>query len=255
MQAISTASPTFERRLAAMPKMRREAREDARRQVQPFQPLYDVLPDGAWAGEACFIVAGGPSLRGFEFERLHGAGRVIAINKAFLSVPFADVLFFMDWSKFYLYLQRGEFGASVIEAWKGFEGTKAFLNLTGKKPGPDVYSIRKSGRQGWTGSLKRGLPHGNNSGVGALGLAILLGANPIYLMGYDGKFKGGRSHFHGGYRLRKGEHVYRSFVKDMTTFIRGVRRARGDRMPRIVNLNPDSGYRMFEFGDVEEVLT
>ena len=39
---------------------------------QPQQSLQRLLEDGAWAGRRCFIVGGGPSLKGFDFRRLKG---------------------------------------------------------------------------------------------------------------------------------------------------------------------------------------
>ena len=61
----------------------------------PGSRSWEILPDGSWSGRRCFIVGGGPSLKGFDFERLRGE-RVIAINKAFYDVPFADIVFAMD---------------------------------------------------------------------------------------------------------------------------------------------------------------
>ncbi|GAG00227.1 unnamed protein product, partial [marine sediment metagenome] len=30
------------------------------------------MPDGAWNGKPCFIVGGGPSLKGFDWTKLNG---------------------------------------------------------------------------------------------------------------------------------------------------------------------------------------
>jgi hypothetical protein len=48
-----------------------------------------------WPDATAWIVCGGASLRGFDFERLRGR-KVIAINSSVYSVPFCDVLFFGD---------------------------------------------------------------------------------------------------------------------------------------------------------------
>ena len=45
-----------------------------------------------WRGETCFIIGGGPSLADMDWNRLAGK-RTIAINKALLSYPNADVLY------------------------------------------------------------------------------------------------------------------------------------------------------------------
>lgn len=48
-----------------------------------------------WPAETCFIVGGGPSLVGFDFEKLRGRN-VIAVNSSVFSVPFAQFCFFGD---------------------------------------------------------------------------------------------------------------------------------------------------------------
>lgn len=66
-----------------------------------------------WRGETCFILGGGPSLRGFDAEVLRGRGRVIGINEAGLTMaPWCDVLFWADrqwleWNEDRLHLHTG----------------------------------------------------------------------------------------------------------------------------------------------------
>jgi len=92
-----------------------------RRHEAEAQALNLGIQDGEWAGEPCFIIGGGPSLKGFDFESLRGKGRVIAINRAYEHVPFADVHFFMD-NRYYKRVQ-GE------AAWQTFRGRKVYLNM------------------------------------------------------------------------------------------------------------------------------
>jgi hypothetical protein len=225
-------------------------RADSARAINPDRPAADVLPNGAWAGQPCFIIGGGPSLIGFDFEHLRGRGRIIAINKAYLYAPFADVLFFMDFASFYTPLKHNQFGADALRAWDDFKGLRVFLNLRGRAV-PDAYSIRSIGRVGLPTSLKGGLYHGNNSGFGAIGVAICAGADPIYLLGYDLKHQGGVTHFHGGYGRRQPEAVMRSYLKGLTELAQLIAR-RG--WPRVINLNPSSALRAFPFSTIDEVL-
>jgi hypothetical protein len=222
-----------------------------RLKINPHRPAYEILKDEEWAGQRCFIIGGGPSLAGFDFERLRGRGRIIAINKSYLDVPFADILFFMDGSKttFYGLVHSGQLGPGCIEAWNNFAGHKVFLNLLGRKF-DDVHSLRAAGRMGLSRSLRQGIYHGNNSGVGAVGLAVCLGANPIYLLGIDCKFSGGRSHYHSGYPGRMPERVFQSFITDFHRLNKFLARTSF----RVVNLNPDSGVRCFPFSTIDEVL-
>jgi len=222
----------------------RENKASLKRVVHPHNPASAVIPDGAWRDEPCFVVAGGPSLTGFDFERLRGHGKVIAINRAFEFIPWADILFFMD-NKFYKMCHEGERYAK----WLEFKGRKVFLDLMGRKY-DDCYHVRSLGRVGMSRSLTSGLYHGNNSGVGALNLALVLRANPIYLMGYDMRFEGGRSHFHGGYGPRASEQTVRGFVRDFERMAKFMKEER----KTIWNLNPRSGLRIFRFSTIDEVL-
>jgi len=217
----------------------------------PHRPFHEVMLDGAWAGERCFIIGGGPSLIGFDFERLRGRGRVITINKSFRDTPFADILYFMD-NGFYKWVHEGALFSGCLEAWGAFPGYKVFLNILGREYG-DVYSIRSLGKVGLSNSLKAGLYHGNNSGVGAVGLAFCLKANPIYLLGIDCRTDEAqkKSHYHGGYAKRPASpSVIRSFRAEFERLYRFLSRT----SVRVINLNPNSGLRCFPFSTVDEVL-
>ena len=221
-----------------------ELRHQTRLKHNPHNPASAVLLDGAWHDETCFLIAGGPSLHGFDFERLRGRGRVIAINRAMEFVPWADVAFFMD-NKFYKRMHEPRYRA----AWDGFEGKRVFLDLIGR-PYDDCYHVRSLGRAGLSSSVASGLYHGNNSGVGALNLALCMKASPIYLLGYDCRHMNGRAHFHDGYGPRSNENVVRGFARDFERQARFVRRLNA----RIVNLNPASLLRAYPFSTIDEVL-
>lgn len=228
-----------------MPKNFEQMKSDRRRQTTPHNPLHAALADGAWAGEPCFIIGGGPSLTGFDFERLRGKGRVIAINRAYEFCNFADVLFYMD-NRFY---QLSHKDPGRLALWHSFAGAKVFLNIMGRKY-DDTYSVRTIGRIGLSNSIKTGIYHGNNSGVGAINLAYALRADPIYLLGFDCKFRGKQSHFHGGYGVSQHEGTTRSFVRDFERLNRFLVRTRA----RVFNLSPDSALKIFPFKSVDEVL-
>jgi len=247
---LTQRSPTAMRIMRDRDAIQARNRADSARAINPDRPAAGVLPDGAWVGQPCFIIGGGPSLIGFDFERLRGRGRVIAINKAYLYAPFADVVFFMDHASFYMYLKRGQFGADALKAWDEFKGLRVFLNLRGRDV-KDAYSIRSIGRVGLSTSLRHGLYHGNNSGFGAIGVAICAGADPIYLLGYDLRHQGKVTHFHGGYNRHQPEVVMRSYLKGLTELAQLVAK-RG--RPRIVNLSQSSDLRAFPFSTIDEVL-
>lgn len=222
-----------------------EARQNIKRQAQPHNPVSTVLADGAWAGQPCFIIGGGPSLVGFDFNRLRGKGRVIAINRAFEFIPWADVLFFMDW-KFYKLCHDTP---NRLALWQDFQGLRVFCNLMGRKL-EDCYNIRSLGRHGMSWSISKGIYHGNNSGHGALVMALALGCRPIYLLGYDmNRDPKGRGHFHSGYGHKANPNLGPIFIKAFQEL--------AGRIPRvnyIVNCNPKSGLRIWPFQTIDEVL-
>jgi hypothetical protein len=221
-----------------------EHHADMRRTVEPHNPFCDVLADGAWRDEPCFIIGGGPSLIGFDFERLRGRGHIIAINRAFEFVPFADILFFMD-RRFY---QICHDDPARYQLWQDFKGYKVFLNIMGRKF-DDCNSVRSVGRNGASTSIRGGLHHGNNSGVGALNLALCLKAKPIYLLGYDMRHENGQAHFHTGYGGERREKTVLSFAREFEHIGKSLTDKSG-----IVNLNPRSMLKLFPFGNIDEVL-
>lgn len=217
--------------------------------VEPKRLFWKVLGDGAWAGKRCFIIGGGPSLRGFDFERLRPE-KTIAINRAFEFCMHADILFSMD-SRFYDWVIRDHIPASMARRrFYQYEGYKVFLD-TGDYPFENVYYLKWSGRrEGLSRSMKAGLCSGINSGYAALNLAYCLKANPIYLLGFDMKFNHLGSHFHSGYPIRDHEHRFKAFA-DFFALAAPTLEAQG---VRVYNLSPDSDLDCFEKKSADEVL-
>jgi hypothetical protein len=247
-QFIRTNDPAVLKAVENQGRMHQENIDRMARISNPPHPLWEVLPDGAWKGEPAFIIGGGPSLERFDFERLRGRGRVIAINRAYEFISWADLLFFMDF-QFWQFEQSPE----RLPIWQAFQAPKAFLNIMGREV-PDCYNIRAVDRSGVSLSHKKGLYHGNNSGYGALQLALALGCRPIYLLGYDmldvrkGRGDPRRTHWHDGYGKYSGLGVPLSFRRDFEQAAQSLKRF------EIYNLNPMSGLRTFKFKTIEEVL-
>jgi len=155
----------------------------------PPQPR-PVTIQPLWQGETCYIIGGGPSLTGFNWSGLAGR-RTIAINKAFLSYPDANILYWTD-SRFYSWYK------SEIDL---FAGEKYTLRWNPNHKG-DIRLLNKGVRFGLE-TRRDTLAHGNNSGYAAVNLAYHMGAKRIVLLGYDMGNEGGKSHFHDGYPTRQ----------------------------------------------------
>lgn len=143
-----------------------------------------MWPD--WSGEACAIVACGPSAKKVDVSLLKGRLRVIAIKKSIELAPFADVLYGCD-----------------APWWRSVQGLPKFQGL---KLAYDrgvcgaEYGIAKVEIDDPTSNdLKFGVigrvGAGGNSGFQALNLALQFGVARILLIGFD---------MHG----RSGEHWY-----------------------------------------------
>jgi len=216
------------------------------RDLQETRSLASVIPDGAWSGQRCFIVGGGPSLRGFDWNRLYGE-LVIGINKAF-EVLDPAILFTMD-SRFIEWVQAGSLGERAKHRWRTNAMTKVLLGLRGKDPDPEAYQIRTGGGDGFVPTLTHPWGHCNNSGFGALNLAVCLGAAEVYLLGFDmhgDPVTGKQQWWHKGYPVVQGQGVYGGFIHQFERFAPDIM-ATGT---RVVNCNWDSGLRCFEFGDM-----
>ena len=162
--------------------------ESMRFKYSRYDKITDIEP--FFLGETIYIVGGGPSLKDFDFELLRNRV-VIAVNKAFLFLPFAQVLYWSD-SSFYDSFKR------EIHEFKGIKVTK--------NPSPkaeDIINLVETGREGLE-LEPNGIRSGGNSGYAAINLAYHLGAKKIVLMGFDAKNgPGGNTHWHDGY-VKKG---------------------------------------------------
>lgn len=143
------------------------------------------LREGAWSNEPCYIIGGGASLKGFDFSKLKDKKNRIAINRAWKDVYDAELWFTEDhrvivdlWGKDPAF--QAFRGIKVLHALAPHCATEA-LNVD-----PRIHVIpRKREDKYWSRAFKDGLSMSSCSGVGAINLACLLDANPIYLLGFD----------------------------------------------------------------------
>lgn len=139
-------------------------------------------------GALCYIVGGGPSLRGFDFEKLRGQ-HVIAVNCACEQVPFADALFFGDY----------EWGVGYRSLWKTFHGMVITCHADWLQNTSGVKVMNKEAGYGLT-DHRDAIAFNQNSGAGAINLAVHFGARRIVLLGFDQKVDGNATHYHSYYK-------------------------------------------------------
>ena len=222
-------------------------------QVIPGQEMNNkitsILKDGCWANRRCFIIGGGPSLKGFDFSKLQDE-LTIGVNAVYQKFD-PTILFGMD-KRFFDWASGGHYGKDdeekkeFLEKYNNLTAIKLHLNVE-NSDFKNVYKIDCMGNLGLSISLSNGLYHGENSGYAALNLAYILGCNPIYLLGFD--MDGDKKyHWHDG-------HPGQSGTGDMSTFPIAFNQFADEikKKTKVININKDSKLKCFEFGDMPTI--
>lgn len=201
----------------------------------------DILPDNSWKGRRCFVIGGGESLKGFDWDLLQGE-LTIGINRVYEFMS-PTILFSMDTRFMANILQPTFYGARAKRLFDEYDGFKVW-NLQKPKNWDGVHILKCLGRNEWSSSLTYGLGGGRNSGFGAVNLAYCLGADPIYLLGFDmkGDGKGNQAHFHSGHPDKQKPKAYREFIECFRWAANNVPDLRG----RVINLTPNSAMDVFK---------
>lgn len=208
--------------------------------------FWEVVSNKAWAGKPCYIIGGGPSLEGhwpWLLPRLEGQ-LTIGINRVYEQFD-PTIIFGMD-PTFIRWLQMGKYGELAEHKWKKSKAYKVWLLTYKTKVADDIYILKCIGGytkalQSFPSRMENGIGHGKNSGYAALNLAVCLGANPIYLLGYDMKKDGEKTHWHDGHPKVMPDHVPESFKKHFFFASKelikwGI---------KVINLNPKSALNCF----------
>ena len=221
-----------------------------------YSSITGVLRNRQWEGKRCFVFGGGPSLKGFDFSHFRNE-LTIGVNRVF-EVFDTTIHYSMD-TRFYHWLVCGTLdqfsGKPVLQAWNNARGHKIFLCPFSFRPFPNyVYAIRRLETPSVSTDIGKGIYGSNNSGFGAVMLAVALGANPIYLLGFDMKTDNNdNTHWHKGYpnqilvNLRK---KFLTYIESFEKFAPVFKQMRVN----VINLNRDSGIRCFNFGDLVDIL-
>lgn len=199
------------------------------------------VPPKLWPGRTCYILGGGPSLSNVDLDRLRGQ-RVIVVNRAMASAPWADVLYFMDhsyWLKF----------KEEIAAFQGLAVT-----TTGKLVGtPGILVMRRGNRHGL--DKEDTFSDGSNSGRAAIALAYRFGCAKAVLFGFDMKLVDGKKNYHDDYAYSKERPKTDAFFQDsmVPSFESLNKHLKEDGQMEVVNATPGSALPCFPIVDPEEV--
>jgi len=148
---------------------------------------------GELSGGPVYVLGGGPSLSGFDFDRL--SGPTIAANKtAFIAK--SDYLVSLDLN--FIRQSRSEISDFISDGGRAILALDpSRAHLIHDEPVPGATYVIKDRTKGL--SSDPGRLFGTNSGYAAVNVAYLMGAKDIRLLGLDFSHASGHTHFHGGY--------------------------------------------------------
>ena len=193
----------------------------------------------------CFVVGGGPSLNNFNFEELIGYD-TIAINKSVEYIPnptyfiTTDYTYFLKASlsikKIKLKTTQTYFVANMAPNYMHVKNGNV-VDVRSNIIYEDLYQytgvIASNLCEGFGDNISK-FCHGSNSGHCGIQLALLLGYEKIYLLGFDLNSTG-QSHFHQSYK----EHDQTLFKgranKYLTTLVNSLNSYKGT--SEIINLS------------------
>lgn len=218
-------------------------------QVANSATKIDPKPWLAQYEETAFVIGGGPSLMGFNWDVLKNKF-VVGINRAYEVLPEAQVIYFTDddwWNTHKAALQKH----------KGYK-VKGSLNPSKLGQSKLLHQFRLSGATGLDktpGCLK----HGSNSTYAVLNMLTQWGFKKIYLLGVDMKWKvvskGGnkgnkKTHWHNGHRRIDGESLYNRLTKNFNELAPLLKREGVE----VINVNNDSKLTAFPKKTYEEIF-
>lgn len=204
--------------------------------------------DNLYEGLPIYVISTGTSLRGFNFARLNGK-ITIGINRV-IEYYHPSILHFIDITAHKTHAEALRNYNGMIIAGEGAAPTHSHANTFEIKRNVDTFELSsnmtilstKVGRSfsdGW---------YGGGAGCTALHTAILLGGNPIYLLGYD-FYEDNGSHFDEYDESRNDKNFY-SISFDGVEHL-----GRQDWTPQIYNCNPKSRMTAFPTIDIETMLS
>lgn len=182
-----------------------------------MQKLCDVFHSQSLAdAPRVWIVGGGPSLKGFDWDLLHGEV-VIGANRAF-EQPNVGITVTID-PLFERLSHNGDLGHESREKWRHYTGLKIYAACEDEPPRCDnvIMAPRVTNKcDDCMPPRIDNLGKASNSGYGALKLAWAMGAKKIYCLGFDmAGVNGLTAWFHDGYPDLHTDSVYAEYREQM----------------------------------------
>jgi len=143
-------------------------------------------PQPTWAGEDAYLIGGGSSLKGFDFNTLKGKHVLGCNDAAFLGPEIVEYCIFCDSGWF----NKNKEFAQAHFSGRSITNSPTLLNLKAEwllQMHRVKMGLHEDGHLGFNYS----------TGAAAINLAVVLGATRVFLLGYDLCRNGeGQSHWH-----------------------------------------------------------
>jgi len=222
-----------------------EASPKDKKVVKNNTPISEVLKDKQWDGEKIAVIAGGESLKDFDFSKLEGF-KIIAINRSFEEVE-PDIIFATD-ARLWPWIEKGDLGEKVKKRFDETKAIKVWSDIGGVPLPEEIHIAKAIGRPGMSKTVEEGIGYATNSGYGALNLALLLAGpkSKVYLLGYDMKGK----RWYGKYPSDPEEETKEEFAVPFNLHKDEILGFGID----VVNVNPDSKLDIFPKLSFEEAF-
>lgn len=209
---------------------------------------FSRVVDPYWNEKPVAIIGGGPSLRGFDFERLRGRFHVLAVNASVFDVPWADAGFSLDQLAMWKWWPRLQQVKVPLHLAIPFP----YMKMVDSAPAPNMNFHQRVNRAHFQ-KFTMQIACGGTSGFGALNLAWLKRARKIVLFGFDYGGTAGCWHHnerHYSFAYRQDDEKWKQWARN---FNRAAIRLRADGV-EVVNASPHSRITAFPRMTIDEAL-
>ena len=200
-----------------------------------------VHAEGLLSGSRCFILGSGASIDDIDLSKLKNEF-VIAINHSIIIYPDANALLFIDRD----YVKRRQ---KIIEKYQGliFAPFRTGIQDVTTRPGVFCFPFNHKQPQD---KLSGGLYNGSLAGLCALSLALIMGAAPVYLLGFDLNQSWEDTHANIDSNVPKGKYSNTKWVEKKINMFKKFIPFRD----RVVNCSMDSGLWMFDKKEFKDII-
>lgn len=193
------------------------------------------IPKKSWLNQEVFIVGGGESLKGFDWDLLKQL-RTIGCNDAYLHGT--DICIFGDKRWFTLHQKP-------LAKYEGIVITNC--PQVQKSRLPWLWCMRRETKGLHNGSLG----WNNNTGASAVNLAVILGAAKIHLLGFDMKLStSGKANWHANTLMKPNADVFKGFLEGFKCVAKNMEKKYPE--VEVVNVTDDSDLNEFPKIGVKE---